>query len=107
MLQLQEEGKLVKLKNKWWKIGKFEWTFVECNTGKIDFTIAENGTQEEEEEEEEDDNPDLEMESVIGCFLVLLAGVGISFLLGCYEFFWHVHRISVEHKVKHEPGERF
>lgn len=48
---------------------------------------------------EGDDTPALEMANVGGCFLVLLAGVGIALLLGIFEFVWNVHRISVEQTV--------
>ncbi|XP_037025793.1 glutamate receptor ionotropic, kainate 2-like isoform X2 [Bradysia coprophila] len=75
VLRLQEGGKLQQLKKKWWE--------------------GENACPKDEKSED----VQLKMGNVGGCFLVLLGGIGIAILLGIYEFFWNINKMSVERKV--------
>ncbi|KAG4075834.1 hypothetical protein HA402_003660 [Bradysia odoriphaga] len=75
ILKLQEGGKLQQLKKKWWE--------------------GENACPDEEDSED----AQLKMGNVGGCFLVLLCGIGIAILLGIYEFFWNINKMSVERKI--------
>ncbi|XP_066261896.1 glutamate receptor ionotropic, kainate 2-like [Euwallacea similis] len=80
LLQLQEKGELGKLKEKWWK---------EEREGDPCPTIVPGNSDA------------LALENVGGVFIVLIAGIGIAFLIAILEFLWNVHNVSVEEHISY------
>lgn len=78
VLKLQEEGKLLQLKSKWWK------------------EMGGGGACEEEESAGPADSAELGIEAVGGVFLVLGVGVFCAFIIGIAEFLWNCRKIAVE-----------
>lgn len=80
---MQEEGKLLRLKTKWW---------VEKNTGagegNCDSGDAGGG-----------DTPELGLDNVGGVFLVLGAGLLVGISVGILDFLWNIRRIAIDEKV--------
>lgn len=74
------------LKEKWWI------------TKNINYVNGEpvNCTKETEASL---DAPDLDIEHVLGVFLVLMVGIGVAILIGISEFLWNVRKISISQKV--------
>lgn len=77
MLQLQETGKILELKAKWWKEGA-----IECSQGGAE------GNKDE-----------LGLANVGGVFVVLAAGILLALLFAIGEFLWNVYSISVQEQV--------
>ncbi|XP_050311076.1 glutamate receptor ionotropic, kainate 1-like isoform X2 [Anthonomus grandis grandis] len=75
ILTLRETGKILELKEKWWKSESGHT----CDEGPGD-----------------DNNEALTLANVGGVFIVLGAGLGLAFLLAIIEFLWNVHSISVD-----------
>lgn len=94
---MQEEGKLIAMKKKWWMEGMTLELIMHTFLYSI-FFFTDNAC-DVEKASETDETAALEMANVGGCFLVLLGGVVIAVLLGICEFLWNVHRISVEQNV--------
>lgn len=80
MIKLQEEGKLIKIKNTWWK--------KEDGCSSIDSGEQGGG-----------DAAELGIGNVGGVFLVLGIGLGCAFVIGILEFLWNTRKIAVETKV--------
>lgn len=74
------------LKEKWWI------------TKNINYVNGEpvNCTKETESSL---DTPDLDIEHIIGVFLVLMGGIGLAILIGIFEFLWNVRKVSISQKV--------
>lgn len=84
LLKMQEEGKLHRLKTKWW---------VEKNTaagpGNCDSESSAGG-----------DTPELGLDNVGGVFLVLAAGLLVAIIVGILDFLWNIRSIAIEEKVR-------
>lgn len=78
---MQEDGRLHKLKEKWW---------VENNKATVTC---------ESESASQGDTPELGMDNVGGVFLVLGVGVVVSIIVGIIDFFWNLRQISIDEKV--------
>lgn len=78
VLKLQEEGKLVQLKDKWWKASK-----------KCDDAGASSSENAEE----------LGMGNVGGVFVVLLGGCLVAFIVAICEFLWNIKNVAIEERV--------
>ncbi|CAK1585391.1 unnamed protein product [Parnassius mnemosyne] len=81
VLKLAESGKLVELKNRWWKVPPEE--------GCVSEEAAEEGTSAEE----------LGVDNVGGVFVVLGVGCGMAAAMGVFEFLWHVREVAIEQKM--------
>ncbi|XP_060801386.1 glutamate receptor ionotropic, kainate 2-like [Amyelois transitella] len=79
VLKLAESGKLVELKNRWWKPEVEVCVSVEA---------GEEGAAAE-----------LGIENVGGVFVVLGIGCGIAAAMGFLEFMWHVREVAIEQKM--------
>uniref|UniRef100_A0AAR5Q1W9 Ionotropic glutamate receptor C-terminal domain-containing protein n=2 Tax=Dendroctonus ponderosae TaxID=77166 RepID=A0AAR5Q1W9_DENPD len=77
VLQLQENGKILELKAKWWKRGA-----VEC---------AQGGAEGNKDE--------LGLANVGGVFVVLAAGILLALLFAIGEFLWNVYSIAVQEQM--------
>ncbi|KAL1491677.1 hypothetical protein ABEB36_012237 [Hypothenemus hampei] len=80
VLELQETGKLLKLKTRWWQ-----------NEGVEKSCPGKQSVNSEA----------LALENVGGVFIVLVAGIGIAFLIAILEFLWNVRSISVEEHISY------
>ncbi|XP_031766702.2 glutamate receptor ionotropic, kainate 2-like isoform X1 [Galleria mellonella] len=80
VLKLAESGKLVELKNRWWK-------------------APETGGCITEEAGEDTSAGELGIENVGGVFVVLGVGCGIALGMGIIEFLWHVREVAIEQKM--------
>ncbi|XP_030746456.1 glutamate receptor ionotropic, kainate 2-like [Sitophilus oryzae] len=78
ILQLQETGKLMDLKEKWWKR---EREGEPCNRSS----------------DEKSDS--LALSNVGGIFIVLGLGIAIACTIAIFEFFWEVRRVAVEEHI--------
>ncbi|CAH2047171.1 unnamed protein product, partial [Iphiclides podalirius] len=81
VLKLAESGKLVELKNRWWKVPK------------------EKACVEEEAGEEGASAEELGVDNVGGVFVVLGIGCGMAAAMGAFEFLWHVREVAIEQKM--------
>ena len=82
ILQLQEEGKLHELKNRWWKERR-------------------GGGQCDTKDKGQSDNAnELTLDSVGGVFVVLIAGMGIACAISVMEFIWKGSSLEKKAKVK-------
>ncbi|XP_066999471.2 glutamate receptor ionotropic, kainate 2 isoform X2 [Anabrus simplex] len=79
VLQLQETGKLMKLKDKWWKE---ERGGGQCQSTEASSTISS-----------------LKLENVGGVFLVLVAGTGLGMFIAILELLWCVGQTAYREKV--------
>ncbi|CAH0713965.1 unnamed protein product, partial [Brenthis ino] len=86
VLKLAESGKLVELKNRWWKLSEKEACAAE--------EVAEDAAAAE-----------LGVDNVGGVFVVLGIGCGMAAAMGGFEFLWHVRSVAVEQKMT--PTEAF
>ncbi|XP_030746457.1 glutamate receptor ionotropic, kainate 2-like [Sitophilus oryzae] len=80
VLKLQETGKLIELKEKWWK------------------------KQREGEpcpSEVEENTDALALENVGGVFVVLGVCLGLAFIIAILEFLWNVYNVSVEEHLSY------
>lgn len=84
VLKMQEEGKLHRLKTKWW---------VEKNTGAGEGNCDADATGG-------GDTPELGMDNVGGVFLVLSGGLLIAIIVGILDFLWNIRTIAIDEKVK-------
>ncbi|KAF7282954.1 hypothetical protein GWI33_001764 [Rhynchophorus ferrugineus] len=80
VLKLQETGKLIELKEKWWKK---EREGEPCPSDAPENTDA------------------LALENVGGVFLVLGVCIGLAFVIAILEFLWNVHNVSVEEHISY------
>ncbi|KAE8737789.1 hypothetical protein FOCC_FOCC016738, partial [Frankliniella occidentalis] len=80
VLKLQEKGKLVQLKDRWWK------------------QMDAGGACEQEFVDNSDDNK-LTMGHVGGVFLVLTYGCVGAFFVAVGEFLWNTHTVAIENKI--------
>ncbi|XP_076270271.1 glutamate receptor ionotropic, kainate 2-like [Rhynchophorus ferrugineus] len=80
ILQLQETGKLIELKEKWWKKER-EGEPCPRDTG--------------------DKSESLALSNVGGIFIVLGFGIALAFLIAILEFIWHTRRVSVEEHLSY------
>lgn len=80
MLKLQEEGKLVDLKTRWW---------IEKNPGAGECSDDGGGG----------DSLELGLANVGGVFLVLGAGVLTGIIVGIIDFLWNIRQISIDESV--------
>ncbi|ENN74795.1 hypothetical protein D910_04094 [Dendroctonus ponderosae] len=80
VLNLQETGKLVELKEKWWKQ---ERPGEPCPS-----TVPVNTDA-------------MALENVGGVFIVLASGIGIAFAIAILEFLWNVYSIAVEEHISY------
>ena len=78
ILLLQEKGDLQELYTKWWE--------------------REDRNQEKKcdvlDEKKKDSASELSFASVGGIFLVLVGGLGLSFIVALFEFFWRAKKMS-------------
>ncbi|XP_068617451.1 uncharacterized protein [Battus philenor] len=81
VLKLAESGKLVELKNRWWKVPK------------------EKACVSEEAGEEGASAEELGVDNVGGVFVVLGIGCGMAAAMGGFEFLWHVREVAIEQKM--------
>lgn len=81
---MQEEGKLQRLKMKWWKDDK--------EGGGCSDDSAGSG-----------DTPELGMDNVGGVFLVLLCGIAFGWLVAVVQFLWNVRKVAIDSKVHFFP----
>lgn len=79
---MQEEGKLHRLKTKWWKE-------VDGGNCEADVETASDGAAE------------LGIGNVGGVFVVLVLGCLCASILGIVEFLWNVKDLAIEEKVKY------
>ncbi|XP_014247084.1 glutamate receptor ionotropic, kainate 2-like isoform X2 [Cimex lectularius] len=77
VLKMQESGKLLQLKTKWWQHGK-----AECET-----------------EEGGGDSAELGIDNVGGVFLVLIVGCAVAFFVAILEFLWNIRKVAVQEKI--------
>ncbi|KAH8377029.1 hypothetical protein KR093_002855 [Drosophila rubida] len=77
ILRLSEKGVLYKIRNKWF------------NTNES--TCDHNGPT--------NDDGQFDMDAVGGLFVILIAGIFVSFVIGVVEFLWHVHKIALKERV--------
>ena len=82
ILQLQENGEMQELYTKWWEKEDINLE------NKCDFN----------EEKKKDWASKLDFSNIGGIFLVLAAGLVVSFLVAILEFFWNAKKVS-EDKV--------
>ncbi|XP_077295114.1 glutamate receptor ionotropic, kainate 2-like isoform X1 [Arctopsyche grandis] len=87
ILKMQERGKLMELKKKWW---------VDLNGG---------GECDEDDKGGDDGAAELGIDNVGGVFVVLGFGCFIALILGVCEFLWNVRQVAVEDKIS--MGEAF
>ncbi|XP_022911458.2 glutamate receptor ionotropic, kainate 2-like [Onthophagus taurus] len=87
VLKMQEEQKLHKLKEKWWK------------------EMYGGGQCGQEETSSDDSAAELGIDHVGGVFVVLLGGLGIALIIAIAEFLWNVRKVSVETQIS--PKEAF
>ncbi|XP_047537910.1 glutamate receptor ionotropic, kainate 2-like [Vanessa atalanta] len=87
VLKLAESGKLVELKNRWWKL------------------TDEEACASEEASEEGTSAGELGVDNVGGVFVVLGIGCGMAAAMGGFEFLWHIRDVAVEQKMT--PSEAF
>ncbi|GLV43978.1 Kainate-type ionotropic glutamate receptor subunit 1D [Carabus blaptoides fortunei] len=80
VLQMQEEGQLYNLKEKWWK--KMQKKRCPQENSAAAASAAE-----------------LDLANVGGVFIVLLVGTGIAFLIAILEFLWNVRKIAVDEQM--------
>lgn len=80
---MQEEGKLLRLKTKWW---------VEKNTGAGEGNCDSGGAGG-------GDTPELGLDNVGGVFLVLGAGLLVGISVGILDFLWNIRSVAIEEKV--------
>ncbi|XP_053604449.1 glutamate receptor ionotropic, kainate 2-like isoform X2 [Plodia interpunctella] len=79
VLKLAESGKLVELKNRWWK-------------PEVEVCVSV-------EDGEEGAAAELGIDNVGGVFVVLGIGCGIAAAMGFLEFMWHVREVAIEQKM--------
>lgn len=82
---MQEEGKLLRLKTKWWEDNNTPKDGSSCDSGD-----AGGG-----------DTPELGLDNVGGVFLVLGAGLLVGSCVGIIDFFWNIRRIAIDEKVSY------
>ena len=82
ILQLQEEGVLHELKNRWWKERRGGG---QCDTK--DKGMSDNANE-------------LTLDSVGGVFVVLIAGMGVACAISVMEFIWKGSSLEKKCKVK-------
>lgn len=75
------------LKEKWW----IEKNYQTINGEIVNCTNENTSTSS--------DTPDLDIEHIIGAFLVLMCGFGLAILIGILEFLWNVRKVSISLKV--------
>ncbi|OWR43841.1 hypothetical protein KGM_209173 [Danaus plexippus plexippus] len=80
LLKLAEGGKLLELKNRWWKPAEKRCTSEE---------VGDKGGSAVE----------LGVDNVGGVFVVLAVGCGLAACMGGFEFLWHVRDVAVEQKI--------
>lgn len=84
---MQEEGKLARLKQKW---------YVDRNTNEGEGNCKARNA-------EGDSGPDkLGLANVGGVFLVLGAGCLLATFVGILDFLWSIRRIAIDEKVRSE-----
>ncbi|CAH4033775.1 unnamed protein product [Pieris brassicae] len=83
VLKLAESGKLVELKNRWWKPPE----------------DAPKKCVLEETTEEGASAAELGVDNVGGVFVVLGIGCGMAASMGALEFLWHVKDVAIEQKM--------
>ena len=81
ILRLQEQGELHKLKVKWWRSAN-------NNTDKCEVTKQPNEASE------------LGIKNVGGVFVILLAGLILSFAVAILEFVWKARKASAHYRVR-------
>lgn len=79
-MKLQEEGKLYRLKNRWWK-------------------ELDGGGSCDGDGSPEADAAELGIANVGGVFVILLLGCGAAMILGIVEFLWNIKAIAIDQKV--------
>ena len=84
---MQEEGKLHKLKQKWWVDRNKKPDNTTC-----DLTDTGGG-----------DTLELGMGNVGGVFLVLSFGLLVATIVGILDFLWNIRTIAIEDKVSQPP----
>jgi ionotropic glutamate receptor len=80
ILKLQEDSKLIELKDKWWKKMRDEPSCPSIRSS-------------------EKSSSEVALANVGGVFLVLGIGVSVAFVLAILEFLWNVRNVSVEEHV--------
>lgn len=110
---MQEEGKVQKLKTKWWKekidpskcisYVSIKVHRILVNTNQFTFFIiilpGEKVGICDESTHGDSDTPELGMDNVGGVFLVLAAGLVVAIFIGILEFLWNVRKVSIDAKV--------
>ncbi|XP_075975527.1 glutamate receptor ionotropic, kainate 2-like [Anticarsia gemmatalis] len=81
LLKLAESGKLVEIKNRWWK------------------APPDKACVAEEAGEEGASAAELGVENVGGVFVVLGIGCGMAAAMGIFEFLWNVREVAIEQKM--------
>ncbi|CAD7085927.1 unnamed protein product [Hermetia illucens] len=77
LLRMSERGELYELKMKWWKRRHGDPCITEIRT----------------------DENELGIEEVGGVFIVLGVGLFVAFVIGIFEFLWHVHKVALNEKI--------
>lgn len=80
---MQEDGKLYRLKTKWW---------VEENSGPGEGSCDSDDTGG-------GDTPELGLDNVGGVFLVLGGGLFVAIIVGILDFLWNIRKIAIDEKV--------
>uniref|UniRef100_A0A1B6DA51 Glutamate receptor 1 n=2 Tax=Clastoptera arizonana TaxID=38151 RepID=A0A1B6DA51_9HEMI len=81
VLKLQESGKLLEIKKKWWSAWKSNSSSCEDYGGSVE------------------PSNELGMSNVGGVFVVLIAGCVFSFFVAILEFLWNCRKVAVEEKI--------
>ena len=80
ILELQENGKIQMLFNKWWK---------------------NQGTCNRDDKKQDSKANALGVENVGGIFVVLIAGLGLAIIVSVLEFVWNSRKNAAVDKVRH------
>lgn len=81
VLKMQEDGKLHKLKEKWWK---------KMHGGGKCSALKQSG---------EETAAELGIDNVGGIFVVLVGGIALAFIIAIAEFLWNVRKVAVTQHI--------
>lgn len=84
---LKENRAVQHMKERWW----IEKNFQVINGEQVNCA--------KENEQSSLDTPDLDIEHILGAYLVLIIGIGLGLLIGVCEFLWNVRKVSIAQKV--------
>lgn len=84
---LKENRAVQHMKERWW----IEKNFQVINGEQVNCA--------KENEQSSLDTPDLDIEHILGAYLVLIIGIGLGLFIGVCEFLWNVRKVSIAQKV--------